>query len=314
MTHIATNNSIRLKIKKIIWDERRRRSQKGTNSNPPICDNSNGGYLDIDSDDEIVLDGLEVFNRYRNNDILGERYRNIDGTHGCAVNRSKVKEVFGELLDVDFDTSSELDEDSESVMMELTPFEEIPSRTNSFRQAIKTKLRKLLSNSPTEMLNKLEYEGENYSPVSMKIPVIEDTEQCNRLDTLLFDIVDVEDPRIKFNQYVDVLIYNGNYNTPGGNSGDTIGSGKLWRNLSLRKNSFRNSYAASKSPRVRPILKSKTNENYEYEAFQIREFDKINFENFMHNFENYETSKLNQEPYLNDARLNQLKNYYHCNN
>ena len=314
MTNIATNNSIRLKIKKIIWDERRRRSQKGTNNNGPICDNSKGEYLAVDSDDEIVLEGLEVFNRYRNNDIVGERYRNIDGIHGCAVNRSKVKEVFGELLDVDFDTSSELDEDSESVMMELTPFEEIPPRANSFRQSIKTKLRKLLSNSPTEMLNKLEYEGENYSPVSMKIPVIEDTEQYNRLDTLLFDLLDAEDPRIKFNQYVDVLIYNGNYNTPGGNSGDTIGSGRLWRNLSLRKNSFRNSYAPSKSPRVRPILKSKTNENYEYEAFQIREFDKINFENFMHNFEKYETSKLNQEPYLNDARINQLKNYYHCNN
>ena len=164
------------------------------------------------------------------------------------------------------------------------------------------------------MLNKLEYEGENYSPVSMKIPVIEDTEQYNRLDTLLFDLLDAEDPRIKFNQYVDVLIYNGNYNTPGGNSGDTTGSGRLWRNLSLRKNSFRNSYSPSKSSRVRPILKSKTNENYEYEAFQIREFDKINFENFMHNFEKYETSKLNQEPYLNDARISQLKNYYHCNN
>ena len=135
MTNIATNNSIRLKIKKIIWDERRRRPQKETNNNGPICDNSKGGYLTVDSDDEIVLEGLEVFNRYRNNDIVGERYRNIDGTHGCPVNRSKVKEVFGELLDVDFDTSSELDEDSESVMMELTPFEEIPSRANSFRQS-----------------------------------------------------------------------------------------------------------------------------------------------------------------------------------
>lgn len=314
MTNIATSNSIRLKIKKIIWDESRHRSQTELEGDGSICEESNEENLNTNLENEIMLEGLEVFNRYRNNDIVGERYRNIDGNSVCAMNRSKVKEVFGELLDMDFDTSSELNEDDESVMMELTPFEEMPSRTNSFRQSIKNKLRKLLSNSPTEMLNKFEYEGENYSPVSMKIPVIEDAEQFNRLDTLLFDLQDVEDPRIKFNQFVDVLVYNGNYNTPGGNSSDTIGSGRLWRNLSLRKSFFRNNYTASKSQRVRPILKSKTNENYEYEAFQIREFDKINFENFMNNFENYETCKLSQEPYLIDARLNQLKNYYHCNN
>mmetsp|Transcript_8247 Transcript_8247/g.10307 ORF Transcript_8247/g.10307 Transcript_8247/m.10307 type:complete len:316 (+) Transcript_8247:77-1024(+) len=313
MTNIATTNSIRLKIKKIIWSESRHRSQTGLESNR-IREESNEGNLNTNLEDEIMLEGLDVFNRYRNNDIVGERYGNIDRNSECAMNRSKVKEVFGELLDMDFDTSSELNEDDESVMMELTPFEEIPSRSNSFRQSIKNKLRKLLSNPPSEMLNKLEYEGENYSPISMKMPVIEDTEQYNRLDTLLFDLQNVEDPRIKFNQYVDVLVYNGNYNTPGGNLSDTIGSGRLWRNLSLRKSSFRNNYTASKSQIVRPILKSKTNENYEYEAFQIREFDKINFENFMNNFENYETCKLNQEPYLIDARLNQLKNYYHSNN
>lgn len=312
MTNIETNNPIRLNIKKII----RRRSHRGTDSNEPKGDRSNDGNLDNGSNDKIVLEEkLEVFNKYRNNDIVSDRYKNIDGANVCGMNRSSLKEVFGELLDMDFDISSELFEDSESVMMELTPFEEIPSNTNSFRQSIKTKLKKLVSNSPTELLiNKLEYEGENYSPVSMKIPVIEDIEQYNRLDTLLFDLLCIEDPRIKFNEYVDVLIYNGNYNTQGCNSNDTIGSGRLWRNLSLRKNTLRHSCITSKSQGVRPILKRKTNENYEYEALQIKEFDKINLEKFMHNFENYETSKLNQEPYLNDARLNQLKNYYHCNN
>lgn len=316
MTTITTNNSIRLKIKKFIWDDRRLRSHKDADNITLIGDVTDGddlsssGPINVVSDDE-----LEIFKKYRNNEIRRDRYKNIDGANVCGTNRSKANEIFGELLELDFDTISELDEDYESVIMEFTPFEEMPSRTNSFRQSVKNKLKRFLSNSPTEMLTRLEYEGENYSPVSMKIPVIEDTDQYNRLDTLLFEHPSVEDPRIKFNQYVDVLIYNGNYNNnlDAGNSSDTIGSGRLWRDLSLRKNSIRHPFTTSKSQTVRPILKSKTNENYEYEAMQLKEFDKINFEKFMCNFENYETSKMKQEPHLNGARLNQLKNYYNCN-
>lgn len=310
MTAVSKNNSIRLKIKKLIYERPLR--MRGVPSIIPTEKGLDDNFLDDTSVSNASCEQFEVFNKYRNNDIIGDRYRNIDGNHMCVTNKSTIQEIFGDLLEIDFDTCSELNEEDEGVIMELTPFEEVPSQANSLRRAIKNKLKRLVSHSPTVFHERHEYEGDNYSPLSMRIPVIEDTEYNNRLDILLFEIPVTDDPRIKFNEYVDVLIYNGNYTAKPDIETSPGSGGKLWRNLSLRKNSIRQTITSSQ--RIRPILRSKTNENYEYEALQVKAYDNINFEKFMDNFENRETSKLNQEPYLNGARINQLKNYYHSNN
>lgn len=271
---------------------------------------------------------LEVFNRFKTVDLedtIGE-----GSESGGIVTRNNVDcgSIDSDYFNISFDTDEEdIELEQEPIVMEFTPFEDEPViPAEGFRKTVAKMFRKMVSRQSLELLKKEQSEiiGDNYLPVSLKIPVIEDIDDYKKLDLLLFqDEKNLDDSKIKFNEFAEVLFYNGNYETTNPNkqtqpsmqyvplypqTPKKLGRGTLGRSFSLSKNSVR--YSFSKTSKANSILKNKTNDNFEYETLQLRETDKVNFENFMMDFEHYEAMKMDQEPYLNNLRLNQLKNYY----
>lgn len=305
------HGSIRLKLTNFIGMDKHLPPEKASSNLSSIFEASEEETTSNSSAD-IDTDELEVFNKYKVHGLGQEMFDLYKDAGTVPSDCNEDGGFFGEFLDINFDSASEMSSD-ELVTMELTPFEEIVS-LSTLKQTIKNKFRRLLSASPAEFPTVPDDYGENYSPVSIKMPVIEDTEQYNRLDLLIFHNEEA-DSKIKFNQFVDVLVYNGNYNTKvdSGGSGDSVYGNTFRRRFTLSRNSFRNTFGTLRSPKISSILKNPNNNNYEYEVSQLKEIDKVNFESFITSFENYESCKLNQGPYLSDARLNQLRNYYEYN-
>lgn len=271
---------------------------------------------------------LEIFNRFRTTDIEDTFAEEAESGEIAAANNVDCGSINSDYFNISFDTDEDDTElEQESVIMEFTPFEDEPViPADGFRRTVANMFRKMVSRQSLELLKKEQPEviGDNYLPVSLKIPVIEDIDDYKKLDLLLFqDEKNIDDSKIKFNEFAEVLFYNGNYESKKSSkptqpnrayvplhpeAPKKSGRGTFGRSFSLSKNSVRHPF--SKTSKANSILKNKTNDNFEYETLQLRETDKVNFENFMMDFEHYEAMKMDQEPYLNNLRLNQLKNYY----
>ncbi|KAK6200911.1 uncharacterized protein RJT21DRAFT_119853, partial [Scheffersomyces amazonensis] len=76
-----------------------------------------------------------------------------------------------------------------------------------------------------------------------------------------------------------------------------------------------NTVAANKSSTLPPsILKNKVNQNYEAENINSLREQEVNLEDFMHNFAKFEMEKYMKEPFLEQMRLEQLREYYNNTN
>lgn len=61
---------------------------------------------------------------------------------------------------------------------------------------------------------------------------------------------------------------------------------------------------------VRPILKSKHNQNADVESVRARYCDEVEVEDFIDFFENHEKQRMESEPYLEKVRERQVSTYY----
>ncbi|CCE78010.1 Piso0_000622 [Millerozyma farinosa CBS 7064] len=277
---------------------------------------------------EVDEEELEIFNRFKTTDIENAFGEEAESGGIVAMNNVDCGSINSDYFNISFDTDDEdAESQQESVLMEFTPFEDEPViPADGFRRTVAKMFRKMVSRQSLELLKKEQPEviGDNYLPVSLKIPVIEDIDDYKKLDLSLFqDEKKIDDSKIKFNDFAEVMFYNGNYESTKSNkpvqpnrsyvhhqpeTPKESGRSTIGRSFSLSKSSVRHPF--SKTSKANSILKNKTNDNFEYETLQLREKDKVNFENFMMDFEHYEAMKMDQEPYLNNLRLNQLKNYY----
>ncbi|CUM64931.1 uncharacterized protein PRCAT00002549001 [Priceomyces carsonii] len=296
-----------------------------------------------DSDSYASSDTCELYNRYKTINTsesfvcedLSKKYE-IDFDHESLEFEVTLK---------DHDTNSI--EGNDSIVMELSPF-----MSNSFSSfddgRFSTKLRIFVNNikralcrntsmkSPMVVCN-FELESyEDFSPVSMKVPIVdnEHTNSFRKLDFSFFSEGDTQETfehssTIKFSNFADVVLYNHkgieNYNS-GSNATDCTSTSNEIENENCRRHilSFdrqRGALASSDCERnfafpydrVNSILKSRINRNLESELAKAKNDEAVEVDTFLKNFEHIEIEKFKKESELNGLRLLQLKNYYKNN-
>lgn len=186
-----------------------------------------------------------------------------------------------ELLDFKFETSSQLsfeEQEKNDTGLQMSPFEEDPDlqemekpEKKGFRSTVYDKCRQLFAAYSTASEEDWQSIGQKYNPVWLQIPLTEGPrENYKKLNLLLFEPPELhsEDTRIKFSQFADVLVYNGNYETK-------IDESESHYSRLPSRNRSKDFFKSYRFNQTSSILKNKFNLNYEFEALLLRLLDRI---------------------------------------